>query len=71
MTDDIFDMSKVRIFKVIEKKKIGDVYTLLCLGSAELSKTIGLRSLCYSKISRGENSSKNERNISCAKMLHI
>ena len=29
---------------------MGDVYSLLCLRSAELSKTFGLRSLCYSKI---------------------
>ena len=28
-----------------------DVYTLLCLRSAELSKEIGVRNLCYSKIS--------------------
>ena len=28
-----------------------DVYTLLCLRSAELSKAFGLRNLCYSKIS--------------------
>ena len=31
-------MSNVRIFEEIEKKKMGDVYTLLCLRSAELSK---------------------------------
>ena len=30
---------------------MGDVYTLLCLRSAELSKVFGLRNLCYSKIS--------------------
>ena len=30
---------------------MGDVYTLLCLRSAELSKSFGLRNLCYSKIS--------------------
>ena len=30
---------------------MGDVYTLLCLRSAELSITFGLRNLCYSKIS--------------------
>ena len=29
---------------------MGDVYTLLCLRSAELSKVIGLRNLCHSKI---------------------
>ena len=42
VTEDIFDMSKVRIFKEIEKKKLGDVYTLLCLRSAELSKAFSL-----------------------------
>ena len=54
MTEDIFDMSNVRIFKEIEKGKMGDVYTLLCLRSVELtqlSKAFGLRNLCYSKIS--------------------
>ena len=51
MTQDIFDMSNVRFFKEIAKKKMGDVYTLLCLWSAELSKAFGLRNLCYSKIS--------------------
>ena len=30
---------------------MGDVYTLLCIRSAELSKALGLRNLCYSKIS--------------------
>ena len=50
VTEDIFDMSPVRIFKEIDKKKKGDVYTLLCLRSAELSKVFGLRNLCYSKI---------------------
>ena len=51
MTEDIFDMSDVKFFKEIEKKKIGDVYTLLCLRSSELSKAFGLRNLCYYKIS--------------------
>ena len=52
VTEDIFDMSNVRIFnKEIEKKKMGDVYTLLCFRSAELSKAFSLRNLCYSKIS--------------------
>ena len=37
MTEDIFDMSNVRIFKESEKKKMGDVNTLLCLRQAELS----------------------------------
>ena len=30
---------------------MGDVYTLLCLRSAELSKAFALRNLCYFKIS--------------------
>ena len=51
MTEGIFDMSNVGILKEIEKKKMGDVYTLLCLRSAGLSKAFGLRNLCYSKIS--------------------
>ena len=38
---------RVRILKGIEKKTMGDVYTLLCLRSAEFD----LRNLCYSKIS--------------------
>ena len=51
MTEDLFDMSNVRIFKDIEKKKkMGDIYPLLCLRTAELSKAFGLRNLCYSKI---------------------
>ena len=41
----------MKIFKEIEKKKMGEAYTLLCLRSAELSKEFGLRNLCYSKIS--------------------
>ena len=52
VTEDIYDMSNVRIFKVIEKnlRKMGDVHTmytwtLLCLRSAELSKAFGLRNL--------------------------
>ena len=47
----VFDMSNVRIFKEIEKKKMGDVYTLLCPWSAYLCKAFGLSNLCYSKIS--------------------
>ena len=50
---------------------MGDVYTLLCLRSGELSKAFDLRNLCYSKISvvifyctrlleSRENSSQNE-----------
>ena len=30
---------------------MGDIYTLLCLRSAELSRPFGLRNLCYYKIS--------------------
>ena len=41
----MFDMSHVRIFIEIEKKKMVDVYTLSCLRSAELSKAFGLRNL--------------------------
>ena len=51
VTEDIFNMCNVRIFKEIEKKKNGDVYTLLCLQSTELSKAFDLGDLCYSKIS--------------------
>ena len=51
MTEDIFDTSNVRIFEEIEKKKMGDVYSMLCLRSAELSKAFGFRNQCYSKIS--------------------
>ena len=41
MTDVLFYMSNVRIFnKEIEKKNTGDVYTLLCLQSAELRKAL-------------------------------
>ena len=47
----VFDMSNVRIFKEIEKKKMGDVNTLLCLRSAELCIAFGLRNVCFSKIS--------------------
>ena len=53
MTSNIFDMSNVRTFKEIDKKKWGGgVYIVLCcLRSAELSKAFGLRKLCYYKIS--------------------
>ena len=50
MTEDILDMSNVRIFKEIEKIKMGDVYTLLCILSAELSIAFSLRNLYFSKI---------------------
>ena len=49
MTEDIFDMSDVRRFKESQKKIMRDVYTLLCLRSADPSKEFGLRNLCYSK----------------------
>ena len=45
----LFDMSNVRIFKEIEKKKIAAVYTLLCLRSAELSKPFGLKKYAIPK----------------------
>ena len=45
LTEDIFDMSNVRIFIEIEKEKMGDAYTFLCLWSVELSKMFGLRNL--------------------------
>ena len=49
VTEDIFD--NVIFYKEIEKKKMGDVYTLLCLQSAEFNKAFGLRNVCYTKIS--------------------
>ena len=36
-------MSNLIIFKDIEKKKIGNVYILLCLRSVELSKAFSLK----------------------------
>ena len=51
LTEGIFDMSNVRIFKEVENMEMRDAYTLLCLRSAEFSKAFGLRNLCYSKIS--------------------
>ena len=50
VTEDIFDMSNVRIFKDFEKKKMG-MFILCCLRSAELSKAFGVRNICNSKIS--------------------
>ena len=42
VTEAIFAMSNVSFLnKEIEKKKLGDVYTLLCLRSAELRKAFG------------------------------
>ena len=66
MTEDIFDMTNVRILKEIEKEKMEDVYTFLCLRSAELIKASGSRNLCLQNIcSAGllvsrENSSQNK-----------
>ena len=82
VTEDIFDMSNVRIFKEIVKKIMGDVYTLLCLRSAELSKAFDLRNLCYSKIyvvmllryriaGISQKLESERKNMLCAKMLHI
>ena len=45
MTEDIFDMSNVRMFKEIEMKKWR--MFILCYVFGHLS---GLRNLCYSKI---------------------
>ena len=78
MTEDIFNMSNVRIFKEIEKKKMGDAFTLLCLPSAGLSKSFGLRNLCYSIISvvhdcwnLAKIQVRAKKNVPCAQMLHI
>ena len=82
MTEDIFDMSYMRIFKEIEKKKMGDVYTLLCLPPAELSKAFGLSNQCYSKISVvmllgyriagiSRKFESEQKKMSCPQMLHI
>ena len=50
MTEDKFDIKR-DIFEEIEKEKMGDVFTLLCLWSAELSKAFALRNVYYSKMS--------------------
>ena len=83
MTFDVFDMSNVRIFKEIEKKKMGDVYTLLCLRSVELSNAFGLMDLCYSKIAvvmllgymiagiSRKLESERKKHMPCAQTLHI
>ena len=74
-------MSSMGIFEDIEKKKMRDVLTSLCLWSAELSKAFGLRNLCYSKISvvmlRVQdcwNLAKTRvrtKKMPCSQMLHI
>ena len=51
MREDTFDKSYVIIYKEIEEKEMGDVYTLKSLQSAEFSRAFGLRNLCYFKIS--------------------
>ena len=52
MKEGIFDMINVRTLrKKLKRKKMRDVYTILCLRSTELSKAFGLRNLCYSKVS--------------------
>ena len=82
VTEDIFAMSYMRIFEETEKKKMGDVYTLLCLAPAELSKAFGLINLCYSKISVvmlvgftialiSRKFESEQKKMSCPKMLHI
>ena len=79
---DIFDMSNMIIFKEIEKKKRRDVYTLLCLPSAELSKAFDVRkpmifqNICgdASRVQDGWNLAKTRvrtKQIPCAQMLHI
>ena len=42
MTEDVFDMSNVGIFEETEKEKMGDVYTLLCLRSAEQTDSLNI-----------------------------
>ena len=61
---------------------MGDVYTLLCFQSAELSKSFGLRSLFYSKMSAvlllgymiagiSRKLESEQKSMPCAQMLHI
>ena len=61
---------------------MGDVYSLLCLRSAELSKTFGLRNLCHSKISVvmllghriagiSRKLTSEQKDMPCAQILHI
>ena len=74
MTEDIFDMSNDRILKEMEKKRIGNVYTLLCLRSAELSKAFALRNVCYSKISvmmllGAKTGVRTNKNMPCVQMI--
>ena len=48
MTEGIFDMSNVRIFKEIEKKKWGGGVFILCYVFGQRSS---VKNLCYFKIS--------------------
>ena len=61
---------------------MGDVHTLLCLRSAELSKAFGLRDQCYFKIYEvmllgymiagiSQKLESERNNMPCAQMLHI
>ena len=50
MTEDILMRVKGEFLKKM-RRKMGDVYTLLCLRSAELIKAFDLKNLCYYKIS--------------------
>ena len=62
---------------------MGDVVTLLCFRSAELSKAFGLGNLCYSKIyvvmllgygiagSISRKLDSERKNMPCGQMLHI
>ena len=60
-------MSNVRILKEIAKKKIRNVYTLLCLRSAEFSKSFGSKisvvinvSMVQDCLNLAKNSNQNE-----------
>ena len=59
-----------------------DVYTLLCIWSAERSKAFGLMNLCYSKLSVvlllgyriagiSRERVRTREKMPCAQMLHI
>ena len=81
MTEDIFDMSNVRMFKETGMKKMRDVYTSLCLWSAELSKAwltepMIFQNICSdaSRVQDCWNLAKTRvrtKTIPCAQILHI
>ena len=76
VTEDIFEMSNVRIFKEIEEKKMVDVYTLLCIRSAELSKALHFQNFCSdaSRVQDCWNLTKTRvrtKKKPCAQMLNI